>query len=307
MIAVLANKYPIETLGSLMESVEQTLTEALANIKTSTSDEGAKRLTDTTLNIFALASGLLRRHTGKAGHKLLRVLQTVPADAQTGFHLGRRLEMIIAPQRFLTKESFAVVRPLWLQKLYIELVKPMLDTALGSTPSPAIEPLIKAHFSLATLLMVKNLSFSIYEADASKILRIAIGCAQNFGCSSEGMAALEVIKNVLVEAPEQAQEHIRSLIKICTGIFTNRERRSDERPDWLPAEYTPSIRRPDIEAGCGKLSLEIVGGLPRMFEARHLLAYEPQVQRDLSTACGHRIRHLRGTARLARGAWADVK
>jgi DNA repair/transcription protein MET18/MMS19 len=165
---------------------------------------------------------------------------------------------------------------------------------------------MRTNFSLSVLLMVKHLNFSIYEQDADKILRIAIAIAQNLGTGSDAMAALQVIRNILVEASEQAQDHLRSLIKICTGIFTNRGPASN-RPDWLPAEYGAAIPNSEVQAGCGKIALEIVGGLPRMFEPRHLLAYEPQVQRDLSTACGHRVRELRSTARLARGAWTDVK
>lgn len=150
------------------------------------------------------------------------------------------------------------------------------------------------------------MKFSIYEDDADKIVRIAIRVAQILGVGADGMAALQVIKDILVESSDKAEDHIRSLVTICTGIFTN-NKVALVRPDWVLADYGVGADSLAVRTGCGKLALEIVGGLPRMFEPRHLLAYEPQVKRDLSTACGLGVRDLRATARLARGAWADVK
>jgi DNA repair/transcription protein MET18/MMS19 len=288
-----------------MGNLESRLRDALQKTKASADATSLSENLETCLSIFSLLGGLLRRYSGAKVQPLVQLLRTAPNDTRSGYQLARGLEIIVAPQRFLTKENFAVVRLLWLQKVYVELIKPLLDAALGNDPNVS-DPLVRTNFSIAVLLMVKHLNFSIYEQDAPKIMRIAIGIAQNLGTGSDGMAALQVIKNILIEASEQAQDHLRSLVNICTRIFTNREPAST-RPDWLPAEYGVSVPSLEIQAGCGKIALEIVGGLPRMFEPQHLLAYEPQVQRDLSTACGHRVRELRSTARLARGAWADVK
>ncbi|KAK2592228.1 hypothetical protein QQS21_010080 [Conoideocrella luteorostrata] len=306
MLAILANKHNIETLDAVMGDLGSNLESALKQTKEGASDNSLAPSLETCLSLFALMGGLLRRYSGNNVRPVLQLLQTAPNDSHSGYRLARGLEVIVAPQRFLTKESFAVVRMLWLQKVYIELVKPMLNVALGYD-SAITDPLIKINFSIAVLLMVKHMNFSVYEDDADKILRIAIGIAQNLGTGPDGIAALQVIKSILVEASEKAEDHLRSLVKICTGIFTSKGSSPSGRPDWLPADYGIRTNSLEVQAGCGKLALEIVGGLPRMFEPRHLLAYEPQVQRDLSTACGHKVRDLRSTARLARGAWADVK
>ncbi|OAA38624.1 Armadillo-type fold protein [Metarhizium rileyi] len=305
VLAVLANKHNIETLDSVMANIETSLQNALQNSRLDNGNRSLKTNLETCLSIFTLMAGLLRRCSSIKVRPLLQLLRTAPDNPLSGYQLGRGLEIIVAPQKLLTKENFAVVRLLWLQKVYIELAKPMLEAALGNDPN-ITDTLIRTNFSIAALLMVKHLDFSIYEQDADKILRIAIVIAQNLGVGSDGIAALQVIKNILIEAPEQAQDHIRSLVKICAAIFTERGQ-SMSRPDWLPAEYGVTAPSLEIQARCGKIALEIVGGLPRMFEHRHLLAYEPQVQRDLSTACGHGVRELRNTARSARGAWADVK
>lgn len=306
ILAVLANKHNIETIDPIMADLEKNSSVAVKQAKESSIDETLAHTLEPSLSIFALMGGLLRRYSGAKVHPLLQLLQTAPNDSRSGYHLARGLEIIVAPQGCLTKDNFAVVRLLWLQKIYVALVQPLLSAALGSDAS-VTDPLIKTNFSVAALLIVKHMSFPIYEADADKILRIAIGILQNLGTGPDGLAALQVIKDILVEASDKAQDHIRSLVKICTGVFTNNETSSRARPEWLPADYGTVTSGPEVQAGCGKLALEIVGGLPRMFEPRHLLAFEPQVQRDLSTACGHRVRELRNTARLARAAWADVK
>ncbi|KAG5927975.1 hypothetical protein E4U42_001452 [Claviceps africana] len=306
ILAVLANKHNIETIDTVMADLERNLAAALKQAKESTTEPTPAHILEPALSAFALLGGLLRRYSGAKTLPLLQMLQSAPDSSRSGYRLARGLEIIVAPQRYLTRESFAVVRLLWLQKLYVALIQPLLDAALGNDAA-VTDPLIKTNFSIAVVFMVKHMSFSIYEADADKILRIAIAILQNLGPGPDGLAALQVIKDILVEASDKAQDHVRSLVRMCTVVFTNRASPSTARPEWLPADYGGGPGSLQVQAGCGKLALEIVGGLPRMFEPRHLLALEPQVQRDLSTACGHRVRELRSTARLARGAWADVK
>ncbi|GAO19499.1 hypothetical protein UVI_02054360 [Ustilaginoidea virens] len=303
ILAVLANKYSIETLDSVMTDLERSLDDALRNLHTSDSPTHSLGLS---LSLFALLGGLLRRHSGSRVQRILQILQTAPNNAAFGSRLARGLETIVAPQKLLTKESFAVVRLLWLQRVYIGLIKPMLEVAVGNDSTITDAP-IRANFSIAVLLMIKHVGFSVWEEDAAKILRIAIVVAQNLGTGLYVLVALQAVKSILVESSDKVEAHIPGLIKICTSVFTGRTASFDGRPERLPTDAADVTDSLEVQAGCGKLALEIVGGLPRMFEPRHLLAYEPQVQRDLSTACGHKVRELRSTARLARGAWADVK
>ncbi|KAG6113463.1 hypothetical protein E4U31_000697 [Claviceps sp. LM219 group G6] len=308
ILAILANKHSIETIDGVMAMLEDHLSVALKHAQDSTTDQTSESHgVEAAVSIFVLMGGLLRRYSGAKVLSLLQFLRTAPNNSSSGYRLARGLEAIVAPQRCLTKESFATVRPLWLQKLFVVLIQPLLDAALGNDAT-ITDPLIRMNFSIAVLCMVKHMSYSIYETEADKILRISIAVLQNLGAGPDGLAALQVIKDILVEASDKARDHIRSLVKMCTAIFTNKASSlSGARPEWLPADYGAGLGSLEVQASCGRLALEIVGGLPRMFESRHLLAFEPQVQRDLSTACGHRVRELRRTARLARGAWADVK
>lgn len=289
ILTALANKYKIETLPGLIAALELHATGLLDPSQAQEND--ATRLEQIT-TIYALAAGMLRRYSGKEAKELLEIVKTSPKDPKIGSELGRRLEMIVAPQQPLSKENYAIVKPLWLQRVYFQLVSPMLEAANGQD-AQVQDQQIKANFGTGVLLMVKHMNFTIYEADSDKILRIAIASAQKNEIGPDTKAALDVLKNTLIEAPEKGKDHLRSIIKICVAVFSTQ-----------PSATTIDA---EVEGGCGKLALEITGGLPRMYESRHLIPHVPQVQRELTLACGHRVRNLRKTARLARAAWADLK
>ncbi|KAI8715393.1 MMS19 nucleotide excision repair protein [Fusarium sp. LHS14.1] len=288
ILTILANKYKIETLPSLVAALEQLTSNLLS---ASSPEDDASRLEKIT-SVYALAAGMVRRYSGKEAKRLLQLIKDSPKDAKLGSELARRLEVIVVPQQPLTKENYALVQPLWVQKVYFELVSPMLQAATGQDAEVQDQE-IKSNYSTGVLLIVKHMNFPIYEADADKILRISIAVAQNSDIGPETKAALDVLKNTLIEAPEKGKGHLRSIIKICTRVFSHKS--------------SAASVDPETEGACGKLALEIVGGLPRMYESQHLLPHAPQVQRELTMVCGHRVREVRKTARLARVAWADLK
>ncbi|PHH84362.1 hypothetical protein CDD83_2063 [Cordyceps sp. RAO-2017] len=305
VLAVLANKYQVETLGELMTTIEQHLGSALEQAATGSSPEDRRRGMEQSLTIFTVASGLLRRCTGKQTRGLVQLLLRAPDDAAAGHALGGGLELITAPLPFVTDSIGSVQRPLWMQKVYVDLVKPMIDIAAESTPA-ARSPLARTNYGTAALRMVQHIRFAIYEDDAGPIVRIAITTAQTLGPGPDTQAALEVVRTILVEAPDAVQDHLRSLTGICTGLVTRGPLPPRSRPDWLPDGYGDGGDDDGARTRCGRLALEIVGGLPRIFEPQHLLAYAPPMRRALAFACGHRARDLRRIARLARAAWAEL-
>ncbi|KAH7143883.1 Dos2-interacting transcription regulator of RNA-Pol-II-domain-containing protein [Dactylonectria macrodidyma] len=302
ILTTLANKYKIETLPRLITQLQQLATSA---VKPSSDNDDQNHRLEQFKTTYALAAGMTRRYMGKEAKGLVQVLKEAPKDAKIGHQFGRQLEMVVAPQQALTKENHAIIKPLWMQKVYFELVNPMLQAAVGADPAVQ-DQLTKTNFGIGVLMMVRHMNFTIYEADADKILRISIAVSQNIGVGQDVKAALDVLKNILVDAPEKGKDHIRSIIKICTNVFSNQSA-SARKPDWLPDGYVPRTSDPEAQAGCGKLALEITGGLPRMFESQHLLPHASQVERQLTLACGHTVRDLRRTARLARAAWTELK
>lgn len=305
ILTVLANKYKIETLEPLVSQLEQNLAGAMGQVQAATNDTEAQRSLEQVALVFSITAGILRRYSSKPVQGILQLLRDGPLNAQYGGCLARRLEVLVAPQKALTKENYAVVKLLWMQKLYIEVVKPLLASADGSSVD-VNDYLIKTNFSIGVLLMVKHMGFSIYEEDSDKILRISISIAQNIGSGPDTLAALQVLKNILAESPEKGQDHLKSLINICTASFSSTAASRWTRPEWLPENYSPSANAAEVQASCGKIALEIIGGLPKLYESRHLVFYVPQVERELSVACGHGVRDLRRSARTARSAWTAL-
>jgi DNA repair/transcription protein MET18/MMS19 len=234
-------------------------------------------------SIYAILCGVLRRYSSKKAEALLEFVREGPAlPNQLGSQLAHRTEMLVAPQTFLTKANYAVVKPLWMQKFYFGIVTPMLSRALDSNEDADV----RKRYGVAVILMLRHMTFSIYETDADKVLKIAILTSQKPASPIEFLAALDVLQNILLESPEKGQDHLHSIINICISSFTSKT---------------------DSQPGTGKLALEIVGGMPKMFETRRLLQFVPQLERELTLACGHGVRELRKLARLARQAWAPLK
>lgn len=302
MLAVLANKYPLETRADILSTVEQTLKGALQEATAAASFEDAAGSIELALSIFALTSGFLRRCSGKPSDGLLELIGESITIPSTGHRLARGLEVLVMPVKYLTKEQYAVVKPLWMQKLYLGLVRPMVEMAIGNAAG-AESASVKANASSGLMLMVKHMSFAIYEEDSGKIVRIAISIIQGGKASYEAQAALEITRIILAEAPDKVEPHLRSIVDACTSLISTGSRalRSPAPGDGAGSGGI------GVVADCGKLALEILGGLPHIFEPRHVLPLAPIVRRELSIACGHPVREARQVARRARTAWEEVQ
>lgn len=241
---------------------------------------------------------MLRRNSGKPAQPLLTVLKESLQKPEARA-AARRLETLVTPRDILAKENFAVVRPLWTQKAYFDVAKPLLASI--TTLKGLDQPDVRANQSVAVLLMVRHMPFAIYEDDAEDILRLAIAVAQR-GASGEQVAAaaapdvraaLHVLKDILIADKEKGKTHLKSIVSICVDIFSS-------------SPSTPAkTARPNPHSV--KLALEIAGGLPNMFDGQHLLPYRSRVDKELALACGNPVRELRKTARLAREAWDRLK
>lgn len=301
MVTILSNKYKIETAEPLMRLIE-----AQANSLSQRSQNTPGTIANLDA-MSAIAAGMLRRNSGKPAQPLLSLLKgslqktdaAVSASDAPGA-AARRLEALITPRDILTKENFAVVRPLWTQKAYFDVVKPLLAAATAIKGPDQGDG--GANLSVAVLLMVRHMAFTIYEDDAENILRIAISVAQKgmtsdraiAATASDVRAALQVLKDILVADKEKGKTHLKSIVTICVDIFSSSSSASSS-----------AMIRPDLH--CIKLALGVAGGLPNMFEEQHLLPYRPRVERELALACGNPARELRKAARLAREAWERVK
>ncbi|PHH81304.1 hypothetical protein CDD82_1048 [Ophiocordyceps australis] len=285
-LAVLANKYKLEAHVELMATIEESLQSAF-NLVTSefSPEDGDIGLRQASI-IFTLAGSLLRRRTGPEIKGLVKLMREAPCHAKGGYDLARALEATVTLEKSITNSAGFIQSPLWMQKLYVDLVKPMISKA-----SETKDSIIRNNYGVAILHVVKHMNFPIYEDDISSIVRNAIAVCQTASSADDALAALELLRTTMMEMPEAEQDHLHSIVNICIAMFSQEQHKGDAR----------------VLSKCGKLALEIVGHLPRVFESSKLLALSPLVQRGLAAACGHGVRQVRSTARVARAAWVDVK
>lgn len=299
ILTMLANRHKVERVEDIMIPLNTRAESLLANQDTTTETSSSP--------VFAISAGLLRRFTLKKDQAegLLRFLRECPGSPIRGRYYASQLETIVAPQKILSKDNFASVSPLWLQKLFVQIAKPMIPKALGKD-AETTDRAIRTNFGVAVLVLVKHMPFAVYEEDAEDILRIAISYAQTVGTCANIAPALDVLCNILIEAPERGEPHLNSIIAICSNVVSNRQQ---PRPEWLSEDYVVGNAADEVSARAQreKLALEIMGGLPRMFEARHLVPLAPRVERELTLACGNGVRDLRKAARLARNAWKEIR
>src|SRR5688572_15112914 len=193
ILSVLANKYVIENHLDLITLLAQNAKSARQAAE-APQGEGSGSL-DHLAFVYAILSGILRRYSSKKAEPLLEFVREGPAlPNELGSQLARRMEMLVAPQTFLTKPNYAVVKPLWMQRVYFELITPVLRQALDSS----LEADVRKRYGVAVILMLRHMTFSIYEADADKVLTIAILTAQRPDSPIESLAALDVLQNILL-------------------------------------------------------------------------------------------------------------
>lgn len=301
ILGYLANKYKVEALPETMEAIEKHLAEALAQASSGQDEQERDCAMERALTCYVVVGALVPRCTGKQTQRLLQQLREAPNSAVAGYRLAHGLDIIAGFSRAYYSGA-GVMKPLWKQKLYFDLVQPMMTAGIGGWPAVQ-DALIKTNYAIAALVMLREMPFAIYEDDSAKVVRAALLVAQKTGVGADARIAMEVLKHVLDNAPEALQDHLRSLINVCIGLFSTRR-----RPECMSEGYAaPPAEDGETEAACGKLALEMVGGLPRLFESRHVVPFVAQVQRALATACGHRVRDVRKRARLARAAWADAR
>ena len=207
-----------------------------------------------------------------------------PSDKVT----ARSMETLIREKNFLTKESHAVIRPLYRQWAYAHLVKPLYALALPVNQSqPQAE-----NYTVAILSILKHCPFTVYGDDVEPLVRLLITSLVKFHTLPDLLAALQILLEVLRNDPDAVKEHLKAVIEAVVKVhqFT----------------FGASSARNSAAPGCRKLVLQLLAELPGRFEVRQLLPHAPQMQRMLATASGDPFREVRRAALAARESWMRV-
>lgn len=323
ILTILANKHPVEKLTEIVTILEQQMKFIAGGGILSKEDEDATGFLEHEANkipggnpdqaradlarpVYAITAGVLRRYTGNSLKQVLGAIQEGPANKKIGHILARNLEIVFAPYESLKKEFFGVVKPLWLQRAYFELVKPMLAKAWPAGSNSPEDMLIAANYSIAVLAAVKHIPFEIYEDDTEDLVRLILCAIRYLPSGGDVYAGLRVLEEITRKSPNRVKPFLKSVIEACVSIFTRDPSQTQESSSWMPVGYIPFDHSNITQAQCRCLVVRLLGLVPPQFEHRHLLDSASFVRRMLSQASGDRVREVRKAALVARASWADI-
>lgn len=302
-LLILANKFKVEGIPKALSLAEQQISAIVegrdligpdGKLHSASSDVRLSLAKD----IYALVAGALRRYTGSSLAQIFSSILQGPANVEQGHVLARDFDILFRPHACLRKDLNASLKPLWSQKAYINLVKPMLPLAW---PKRQGSDATCANYSIAVLSSVRHMDYGVYADDAQDLIRLVLCVLRNLPAGEDVEAGLRVLETVARESPEVLEPFLKSVIDACEAIVAG-----SEAPDvsYIPGGYPPA--RFKVQAKCRDLSVMLLGHLPGRFEHGKLRAAAPRVGRLLAVACGDGVRRVRRAALTAKVAWADV-
>ncbi|CAI4213713.1 unnamed protein product [Parascedosporium putredinis] len=332
LLLILANKHKVEGIPKVLALLEHQLAAIASGGPLLGSSDSTSTATPARVKLvkdaYAVVAGILRRYTGTSLKSVFPHLLEGPANEELGQFVAREFDALFRPHPSLAKEFHAVVKPLWSQKAYYQLVKPLLPRAWprknpgaaaavgsGSPSSSSSSELICANYSIAVLSAVRHLDFSVYQDDAAPLIRLILCALRSLPDGSADVeTALRALETVVRESsPTTLEPFLKSLLDACTAVVAGSGPRAADLP-WMPEGYSSSSFSSSTSsealataARCRNLAVRLLGYLPGRFDNRRLLASAPRMERLLSVACGDRVREVRKTALAARLAWAKIE
>jgi DNA repair/transcription protein MET18/MMS19 len=207
--------------------------------------------------------------------------------AEAGMAAARALELLVLEKPYLRTETHAIVRPLYKQWAYANVVKPMYPLAL---PVSQAVPQAK-NYTVAILSILKHCAFAVYEDDVQDIIRMLMASLSEMltSRSSDAHAALKVLQDILRNDHQALKDHL-------TAVIDN----------VVKAVQRPSEGTTAAPVVCRKIGVQILAELPAKFEEQYLLRYSLRINRLLTESCGDPVREVRRAAIVARESWAKV-
>lgn len=246
---------------------------------------------------------------GACGRQDKNVLSLVPilheaiaSPGPNGAIVARTIGGLVKTNELLTSENHAVVKRFYKQWAYTHFAKPLYDLALPTGDEDTA--FAAGRYTIAILSLVSNCPFEVYQEDLPALVRLLITALNNNSCASASnggditqpqvATSLEVLVEILSHEPEALMGHLKAII--TAGMKTYEE---------AAAQNTNKVLARNL-AAARKLTLQLLGAIPKKFEERHLLPYALPMQRMLAMASGDKSREARKVALLARENWAKI-
>lgn len=326
-LSILSNKFPVEhdkELASLLqrlmdyawdkEGSQKVLTAEFLFIRNA--ENGSRFREKLPDALFAIVAGILRRYTGRELGGILKSIFAAVSDPKVGPRFARKIgEVFEANMESLRKEDHAIIKPLWKQRTYVELLQPMLslswptnNDSLGNLD----EKLVAGTYSLAVIRAVSQMEFAVYENDAEQLIRIIICFYRNLPFCEDVLYALRILETIVSKVPDATRPFLKSIIEVCMDAVTTK---TDQEIDnaiqkraWMPRDFVLHDRKSESDNGDAirKVALGILHVIRDKHDTGLLREHAASVNRGLSLASGNHSREVRKLAMSARIVWSSA-
>jgi DNA repair/transcription protein MET18/MMS19 len=323
ILEILANKYKIEGSTNANFVPKYDLISMAAGQLT-TSAVGGDSLEDEAASttgqgitdpIIAITAGILPRYAGGKTSLLLKSIIDAVGNGRIGLSIARGLGHIFqspltrtqAAQTFrpylqshpLRKEFFAVIKPLWQQRAYVELIKPMISSAWPQDSANSGQTAVSARYAVAILNAVCHLDPQIWSEDVDTIIRLVLRALGHPPLGNEAESGMKILIKTTVYNSEPLMPHLRSIVKSCISIY-EQENRALTGTAVSSGGHGANTNKHVISQS---LSIDLLGRLAVSIPRQQLSQFVPTVDRILYRACGNGIREIRKSAMVARANW----
>ncbi|KAL2759124.1 hypothetical protein ACRALDRAFT_1080671 [Sodiomyces alcalophilus JCM 7366] len=321
----LANKIPINQLTDILDLARAQIETAVSDAHSKTDQQqpgllawhvgqrSGQSVTEVrklmARPVLYITAGALRRYKGSYLQPIIAAIVRGPADDEAGHIFASDIEILFKESPVLEADSHPkVVNPIWRQRAYMEIVKPMLDMALPKKNGDS-NMRAAANYSVAVLYALKNLNLEIYEDDLEQIIRMIICVVRMLPLSPEILHGLQVLKTICQDGPDKVTPFLGSVVDICTSVLVpaEHEKKRNRAVEHIHATTTDKeLRTTPLIPRIQVVALGIIRDLPKYYEARHLRNEAPAVVRRLGQILGDPYRETRSNAHSAIVAWHNL-
>jgi DNA repair/transcription protein MET18/MMS19 len=210
------------------------------------------------------------------------------------------MDILFRPHPSLDKSNLALIRPLWQQRAYFELVKPMLAKAY-----PQAIDTTSTSYTIAAISAVRFCRYDVYQEDAEQIIRMTITFLQVVPVCEDTDGALDILEQIGRESPSSLESFTDSLCTICVDVYHSRQSQKHAQVSPNVIGLFKSVKR--TPPSCRVKVLKLVQLIRQNAGDKVSESLGAKMTRFCALACGDGHREVRGAAIAARQLWTNAE
>jgi RNAPII transcription regulator C-terminal len=235
------------------------------------------------LHMTAIVAKAANMKGDRSASELLNLLMDRLDYPVFGSYLAKEFEHVLGPHEHVDASNFIIIRPLYKQRPYA-----VCFTQLTKSFQSCTNPAVRANYLVALANILKYTPSETIMADADKILPLMLQSISAFGAGVKS-ASIKVIHEIILGAPNAAEEHIRSIVRQLLERIHN----TLEDPSDAPSRVRG-------------LALDCLSAIPVSLPNRVTFLYKLEVLKELKIAADDVKRSVREETVPCYTAWFSI-